>query len=106
MSSSDAGNGAPERDTDFEPVMSAEEALMWRVGSDPWLDPSGGLLAVLDQPIDTGLVRRKLDGIRLLAKGEVSAKLDLTVTGASKAAVEAVEKAGGSLTVTNAAAAE
>lgn len=60
MSSSDASNGAAERDTDFEPVMSAEEALMWRVGSDPWLDPSGGLLAVLDQPIDTGLVRRKL----------------------------------------------
>lgn len=49
-----------ERDTDFEPVMSAEEALMWRVGSDPWLDPSGGLLAILDQPIDVGLVRRKL----------------------------------------------
>ncbi|MEM9521797.1 MAG: wax ester/triacylglycerol synthase domain-containing protein [Actinomycetota bacterium] len=49
-----------DRDTDFEPVMSAEEALMWRVGSDPWLDPSGGLLAVLDQPVDVGLVRRKL----------------------------------------------
>ena len=100
MSSSDAGNGAPERDTDFEPVMSAEEALMWRVGSDPWLDPSGGLLAVLDQPIDTGLVRRKLDGVRILAKGEITSKVDLSVTGASAAAKAAVEAKGGSLTVT------
>jgi large subunit ribosomal protein L15 len=36
----------------------------------------------------------------------VTSKLNITVTGASKAAVEAVEKAGGSLTVTKAAAAE
>ena len=59
-----------------------------------------------DALVASGLVRRKLDGIRVLAKGEVSAKLNLEVTGASKAAVEAVEKAGGSLTVTKAAAAE
>lgn len=52
-----------------------------------------------DVLVETGLVRRKLDGVRLLAKGELSAKLDLTVTGASKAAVEAVEKAGGSVTL-------
>jgi large subunit ribosomal protein L15 len=50
--------------------------------------------------VQSGLVRRKLDGVRVLAKGEVSASLNLTVTGASKAAVEAVEKAGGTLTVT------
>jgi large subunit ribosomal protein L15 len=50
--------------------------------------------------VQSGLVRRKLDGVRVLAKGEVSAALNLTVTGASKAAVEAVEKAGGTLTVT------
>lgn len=59
-----------------------------------------------DALIASGLVRRKLDGIRVLAKGEISAKVTLEVTGASKAAVEAVEKAGGSLTVTKAAAAE
>ncbi|WP_299968891.1 50S ribosomal protein L15 [uncultured Roseobacter sp.] len=52
-----------------------------------------------DVLIASGLVRRKRDGIRVLAKGEVTAKLDLTVTGASKSAVEAVEKAGGSLSV-------
>ena len=56
--------------------------------------------------VSSGLVRRKLDGIRVLAKGEFSSKVNLQVSGASKAAVEAVEKAGGSLTVTVAAAAE
>ncbi len=56
--------------------------------------------------VDSGLIRRKRDGIRLLAKGEVTSKLVLTVAGASKAAVEAVEKAGGSVTVTSASAAE
>lgn len=59
-----------------------------------------------DALVASGLVRRKLDGIRVLAKGEISAKVNLEVTGASKSAVEAVEKAGGSLTVTKAAAAE
>ena len=56
--------------------------------------------------VESGLVRRKLDGVRVLAKGEFSAKASITVTGASKSAIAAVEKAGGSLTVTNAAAAQ
>ena len=47
----------------------------------------------------SGVVRRKLDGIRLLGKGELTAKAVITVTGASKGAVEAVEKAGGSVTL-------
>ena len=59
-----------------------------------------------DALVASGLVTRKRDGVRLLAKGELSAKLDLTVTGASKAAVEAVEKAGGKVTLTGATAAE
>jgi large subunit ribosomal protein L15 len=59
-----------------------------------------------DVLVASGLVRRKLDGIRVLAKGDVTAKLNLEVTGASKSAVDAVEKAGGSLTVTTAQAAE
>jgi large subunit ribosomal protein L15 len=50
--------------------------------------------------VASGLVRRRRDGIRVLAKGELTAALRLTVTGASKSAVEAVEKAGGTLTVT------
>ena len=57
-----------------------------------------------DALIESGLVRRKLDGIRVLAKGEMTSKATITVTGASKSAIEAVEKAGGSLTVAAAAA--
>ena len=59
-----------------------------------------------DALIECGLVRRKLDGIRVLAKGDISAKMTIEVTGASKSAIAAVEKAGGSLTVTTAQAAE
>jgi len=59
-----------------------------------------------DALLDAGLVRRKLDGVRVLAKGEITGKLNIEVTGASKSAVEAVEKAGGSLKVTTAQAAE
>ncbi|MEZ5676498.1 large subunit ribosomal protein L15 [Thalassovita litoralis] len=56
-----------------------------------------------DALVASGLVRRKLDGIRVLAKGEISTAVNLEVTGASKSAVEAVEKAGGSLKVAAAA---
>ena len=59
-----------------------------------------------DALIASGLVRRKKDGIRVLAKGEFTAKANISVTGASKGAVEAVEKAGGKLTVAAPAAAE
>lgn len=59
-----------------------------------------------DTLVSSGLVRRKLDGVRVLAKGEITVKVTLAVTGASKSAVEAVEKAGGSLTVKTKAAAE
>ncbi|CAM3420549.1 50S ribosomal protein L15 [Paracoccus nototheniae] len=48
-----------------------------------------------DGLVASGLVRRKLDGIRLLAKGELKGAMTITVTGASKTAIEAVEKAGG-----------
>jgi large subunit ribosomal protein L15 len=49
--------------------------------------------------VSSGLVRRRLDGVRLLGKGELTAAVRLTVAGASKSAIEAVEKAGGSVTV-------
>lgn len=48
-----------------------------------------------DALVASGLVRRKLDGVRVLAKGEISSKISLQVSGASKSAVDAVEKAGG-----------
>jgi len=52
-----------------------------------------------DVLIASGLVRRKLDGVRVLAKGDITASVTLQVTGASKSAMEAVAKAGGTLTV-------
>ena len=52
-----------------------------------------------DALVASGLVRRKLDGIRILAKGEITSKVAISVTGASKTAIAAVHKAGGSLTV-------
>jgi large subunit ribosomal protein L15 len=54
-----------------------------------------------DVLVASGLVRRKLDGVRVLAKGDLTSKVTMSVTGASGAAVAAVEKAGGTLTVTS-----
>ncbi|MCQ0990189.1 50S ribosomal protein L15 [Jiella marina] len=50
--------------------------------------------------VEAGIVRRPKDGVRLLGDGDLSAKLTLTVAGASKSAVAKVEKAGGSVTTT------
>ncbi len=54
-----------------------------------------------DALVEAGVVRRKKDGIRLLARGELKAKVNITLTGASAAAVAAVEKAGGKVTLLN-----
>ena len=51
-----------------------------------------------------GLVTKAKDGIRLLGNGEISAKLNIEVAGASASAIAAVEKAGGSVKVAEAAA--
>ena len=56
--------------------------------------------------VDSGLVRRRRDGVRVLGGGEISAKIVLTVTGASRSAIEAIEKAGGSVTLKSGAAAD
>ncbi|MAC58830.1 MAG: 50S ribosomal protein L15 [Novosphingobium sp.] len=53
-----------------------------------------------------GLARGGKDGVRLLAKGELTAKVAFNVAGASKSAVAAVEKAGGSVTLPAKEAAE
>ena len=58
-----------------------------------------------DSLIASGLVRRKLDGVRVLAKGAFTAKVSITVTGASGAAKAAGKAAGGSLLVIPAVAA-
>jgi large subunit ribosomal protein L15 len=49
--------------------------------------------------VASGVLRRAHDGVRILAKGELKDKLDFDVAGISKAAREAVEKLGGSVTV-------
>lgn len=60
----------------------------------------------IKKPIDqaaltaAGVITSPRDGIRLLAKGELKAKVNITVAGASKAAATAVERAGGTLAVT------
>ncbi|MBT5414353.1 MAG: 50S ribosomal protein L15 [Rhodospirillaceae bacterium] len=46
-----------------------------------------------------GICREARDGVRLLAKGEIKTKLNFEVAGASKTAIEAVEKAGGKVAV-------
>ena len=55
--------------------------------------------------VSTGVVRRQLDGIRVLAKGVITSAATIVATGASASAIEAVAKAGGTLTVTSPAAA-
>lgn len=47
--------------------------------------------------IASGIVRRALDGVRVVSDGEVTAKLVIEAAGASKAAIAKIEKAGGSV---------
>jgi large subunit ribosomal protein L15 len=49
--------------------------------------------------VKTGVLRRAKDGLRLLGRGELKAKLAIEVHGASKSAVAAVEKAGGTVKI-------
>ncbi|HBN47978.1 MULTISPECIES: 50S ribosomal protein L15 [Thalassospira] len=58
-----------------------------------------GANVTIDVLVEKGLARPQKDGLRLLAKGELKAKLNIEITGASKSAIEAVEKAGGSVKV-------
>jgi large subunit ribosomal protein L15 len=61
------------------------------------LDTSGKVDAAA--LIKAGILRRAKDGVRLLGGGEIKTKLALSVFGASKSAVAAVEKAGGSVEI-------
>jgi large subunit ribosomal protein L15 len=49
--------------------------------------------------VKAGLLRRAKDGVRLLGSGEIKTKVAFSVWGASKSAVAAVERAGGSVSV-------
>lgn len=48
--------------------------------------------------VEAKVTRRKKDGIKLLNTGELTAKVDLQITKATKSALDAVEKAGGKVT--------
>ena len=61
------------------------------------LDPAATIdVAAL---VKAGVLRRGRDGVRVLGMGELTAKVVLSVWGASKPAIAAVEKAGGSVTI-------
>jgi large subunit ribosomal protein L15 len=49
--------------------------------------------------VKSGVVRRAKGGVRLLGRGEIKAKLTIEVHGASKSAITAVEKAGGTVKI-------
>jgi large subunit ribosomal protein L15 len=52
-----------------------------------------------DALVKAKVIRRKRDGVKLLFKGELKSKLQLTVSGATKGAIAAIEKAGGKVTI-------
>ena len=56
--------------------------------------------------VKAGVIRRAKDGVRVLSDGELKAKVAFDVAGASKAAIEKIEKAGGSVKLPEQAAAE
>ena len=49
-----------ERELRFERKMSDAEALMWNVEKDPWMNPSGGVVTILDRPLDVDLFRARI----------------------------------------------
>jgi large subunit ribosomal protein L15 len=68
------------------------------------LDPKETVTA--EVLVKAGVIRRARDGVRLLGDGDIKSKLSFDVAGASKTAIEKVEKAGGSVKLPEAAAAE
>ena len=50
--------------------------------------------------LSSGVIKNLKDGIRILARGEITSKVNIQVDGASKNAIEQVKKVGGNLAVT------
>ena len=61
------------------------------------LDAKGTVNA--ESLVKARVIRRAKDGVRLLGRGEIKAKLNIEVHGASKSAIAAVEKAGGTVKI-------
>jgi large subunit ribosomal protein L15 len=66
----------------------------------------GKKAVTIEALVEAGLIRRAKDGVRLLGSGEIKSKVSFDIAGASKSAIEKVEKAGGSVKVPEKAAAE
>ena len=58
-----------------------------------------GAPVTVETLVAAGVVSKPRDGVKILGVGEITAKLSFQVAGASKSAVEAIEKAGGSVTL-------
>ncbi|HEY0052639.1 MAG TPA: 50S ribosomal protein L15 [Caulobacteraceae bacterium] len=89
----------PKRGFNNPNALKLAEVNLWRLAQAveaKRLDPSSAIDA--EALIAAGVIRRKRDGVRLLGKGEISTKLNLTVWSASASAVKAIEAAGGSVT--------
>ena len=83
------------------------EVNLWRIEqaiAAGKLDAKGAIDA--EVLVKAGVVRRVKDGVKLLGKGELKSKLDITVYAATASARAAVEKAGGKLTTTKPEAAQ
>ncbi len=52
--------GWRERESRFERQMTDAEALMWNVEKDPWLNPNGASVSILDRPIDFDDFRHRM----------------------------------------------
>ncbi|MGB0717703.1 MAG: 50S ribosomal protein L15 [Alphaproteobacteria bacterium] len=61
------------------------------------LDTANPITAKVIQ--EAGLIRRVKDGVRILGSGKLTAKVNVSVAGATKSATTAIEKAGGSVTL-------
>ena len=89
----------PKRGFNNPNALKLAEVNLWRVQE---AIDAGKLDA--KAPVDAaalvaaGVIRRELDGVRLLGEGELKAKLNLTVWSASAGAIKAVEAAGGAVT--------
>ena len=65
-----------------------------------------GAAVTVDTLVAAGVLSKARDGVKVLGSGELKARLTFEVAGASKSAVEAIERAGGSVKVLNGAVAD
>ena len=97
----------PKRGFNNPGALKFAEVNLWRLAKAieaGKLDATQAITA--EHLIAAGVIRRELDGVRLLGHGEISSKLTITAYSASASAVKAIEEAGGTLTLTKKVVAE